>query len=71
MVSLVKASERIHNLPWVLSELGDNLARRMVCRLLRLSQLFAPISVLAVGVLVGAIVVGMFMPLIRIIARLS
>ena len=71
MVSLVKASERIHNLPWVLSELGDNLAQRMVRRLLRLSQLFAPISVLAVGVLVGAIVLGMFMPLIRIIARLS
>jgi len=71
MVPLVKSAEKIRNLPWVLSELGDNLAKRMVRRILRLSQLFAPISVLAVGVLVGTLVLGFFMPLIKLITELS
>jgi type II secretory pathway component PulF len=71
MVALVKAAEGIRNLPWVLSELGDNLARRVVGRLLRFSQLFAPISVVAVGVLVGFIVLGIFMPLIQIMMEMN
>jgi type IV pilus assembly protein PilC len=71
MVPLVQAAERMRNVPWVLSELGESLANRAARLLRRISLVFLPASVLAVGLLVGFIVLGMFMPLIAIITRLS
>jgi type II secretory pathway component PulF len=37
----------------------------------RLSQIIAPLSVVAVGLLVGLIVLGMFLPLVKMIEGLS
>jgi type IV pilus assembly protein PilC len=71
MVSVVQAAERMRNLPWVLSELGDSLAGRTVRYMRRLSQIIAPLSVVAVGLLVGLIVLGMFLPLVKMIEGLS
>lgn len=71
MVSLVEAAERARNLPWALSELGEHLANRAVVLLRRASLLFLPVSVIAVGLLVGFIVVGMFLPLVALMAELG
>jgi type II secretory pathway component PulF len=70
-VSLVQAGERARNLPWVLSELGEQLAARAVRLAQRLSLTLFPVAVVAVGVVVGFLVLGMFMPLVKIITELS
>jgi type IV pilus assembly protein PilC len=71
MVPLIQAAERMRNLPWALSELGENQGNRVVRMLQRFSQLTAPILLLGVGLLVGTVVVGMFMPIVDLITRTS
>lgn len=71
MVPLVHAAERAHNLPWALVELGDMLTNRTVRAMRRLSQVLSSLFVVALGALVGFIVIGIFMPLIEIITRLA
>ncbi len=70
-VPLVQAAERAHNLPWALRELGETLADRTVRALRRFSQFVFPLVVVALGLLVGCIVVGIFMPLIDLMTRLA
>lgn len=69
-VPLTQAAERARNLPWALAELAETLADRSVRALRRLSQFLFPLTVVALGVLVGVIVLGMFMPMIQIITGL-
>jgi type IV pilus assembly protein PilC len=71
MVPFVEAAERVRNLPWALAELGETLADRTVRVLRRLSQFLAPLLVMAVGLLVGVIVLGMFMPIVDLVSRLA
>src|SRR5262249_20365337 len=61
-VPLVYAAERVHNLPWALTELADTLADRSVRALRRFSQFVFPLVVVTLGLLVGTLVIGMFMP---------
>jgi type IV pilus assembly protein PilC len=71
MVPLVQAAERAHNLPWALAELGDHLADRTAVRVRRVLQTFFPLSVFAIGLLIGFVVVGMFLPLLKLMAEFS
>lgn len=71
MVPLVQAAERARNLPWALDELGENRATRRIRSLRRISLLFFPAVVVMIGLMVGFIVLGMFMPLVEIMTRLS
>jgi type IV pilus assembly protein PilC len=71
MVALVQAAERVRNLPWALGELGESMAERTVRSLRRFSQLFGPLLVMAVGLLVAVEVLGIFMPVIDIVTRLA
>ncbi len=71
MVPLVQAAECVQNLPWALAELGETLADRTVRALRRFSQFIFPVVVVALGVLVGFVVLGMFMPLIDLLTRLG
>ncbi len=71
MAALVQASERTQHLAWSLSELGDLLADRALRGLRRLSLLLSPAFVVAVGAVVGFVVIGLFMPLVEIISRLT
>ncbi len=69
MVPLVKAGERVGNLPWVLAELGKARVDRVI-RILRLtSKLLSPVILIAVGTLVAYIAVAMFLPLVNVITR--
>ncbi|CAN5353066.1 hypothetical protein BH10PLA2_BH10PLA2_33470 [soil metagenome] len=71
MAPLVHASERMHNLPWALNELGESMGERTVRTLRRLSQFVAPLLVIGVGLLVALEVLGIFMPVIEIVTRLA
>jgi type IV pilus assembly protein PilC len=71
MVPLVHAAERVRNLPWALTELGENrssLSRRL---LQRLSMGVFPVLVLVVGLMVGFIILGMFTPMIELVSRVG
>jgi type IV pilus assembly protein PilC len=70
-VALVQAGERACNLPWVLGELGEQLAVRTVRLSQQISLALFPIAVAAVGIIVGFLVVGMFLPLVKLITELS
>jgi type IV pilus assembly protein PilC len=70
-VALVQAGERARNLPWVLAELGEQLAARTVRLSQQLSLAMFPIAVVAIGIVVGFLVVGMFLPLLKLITELS
>ena len=70
-VALVQAAERVGNLPWVLMEVADALANRMVRRLRRISLLLFPVTLLGIGGLVAFMALGMFLPLIEIMTRLG
>ena len=67
MAPLVRAAERARNLPWALTELGEHLNLRSSRVLQRASMVLAPTIVVAIGVLVGFLVEGMFVPLIKLI----
>ncbi len=71
MVALVQAAGRVHNLPWALGELGESMGERTVRSLRRFSQFFAPLLVMAVGLLVAVEVLGIFSPVIDIVTRLA
>jgi type II secretory pathway component PulF len=71
LAPLVHAAERARTLPWALSELGDHLAGQAFRRVRRISLVAGPLMVVAVGALVAFIALGMFMPLIQLLTRLS
>jgi type IV pilus assembly protein PilC len=67
MAPLVRAAERARNLPWALTELGDHLSLRAARLLQRTYMVLAPTIVVAIGTVIGFLVVGMFIPLIKLI----
>jgi type II secretory pathway component PulF len=68
-VPLVQAAERMRNLPWALQELGDTLAGRVKRRLHHLSMVLAPLFLVAIGLLVGVVVIGFFMPIVELLSK--
>jgi type IV pilus assembly protein PilC len=71
MVPLLRTAERAGNLPWALGELADLLAQRSARRLQRLSLILFPVAIVGVGLLVGVMVLGIYMPLITLIDGLA
>jgi type II secretory pathway component PulF len=71
MTALLQAAERARNLPWALSELGGHLNQRAAVLVGRISMVLFPLSVFLVGLLVGFVVVGMFLPLLKIMEAVS
>lgn len=71
MVPLLDAAQRVHNLPWAMTELGETLSERTVRSLSRLSQIVFPVLVMSTGAVVCFIVLGMFMPVIDLITRMA
>jgi type IV pilus assembly protein PilC len=71
MAALVQTAERTRTLGWALRELGELLAGKAIRVARRLSMLFAPLMVIAVGCVVAMVVIGIFLPLINMIEALS
>jgi len=70
MVPLLQAAGRADNLPWALGELGESQAKRAVRLARRLVMAIFPISIMAIGLAVAAIALGMFLPLVELISEL-
>src|SRR5205807_10104182 len=71
MFPLLQSSERARNLPWALGELGEALGKRAARLMQRISLALTPVSVVMIGMLVAFAVLGIFMPLVKIMMELS
>jgi type II secretory pathway component PulF len=70
-LAVLKAAQRVGNLPWAMREMADSNRRRLAYRLNALVQLAYPPVIICVGLIVMFIVVALFYPLITIIQRLA
>lgn len=70
-VPLLRAAERVRNLPWCLEQLAGAMERRFWYRLRILLEVGYPACVVAMGVVVMLIVAGFFMPLVKLLNDLS
>jgi len=68
--AVLKAAQRVGNLPWAMREMADSNRRRLAYRLNALVQLAYPPVILCLGVIVLFIVSALFMPMISLITRL-
>ena len=69
--AVLKAAERVGNLPWALDEVSDSMRRRMAYRATAVLNVVFPIVLVAFGLVGGWIVIAMAMPLITLISQLS
>ena len=68
--AVFQAAQRNGNLQWALEEMADSAIRRLAyCLRFWLNVLF-PIALLITGILIGAIVIGLFLPLVSLIQGL-
>ncbi len=70
-LALIEAAQRVGNLPWALREIADVREKRYVFRVDTLVQLFRPVPIIAVGLLVAWICIAMFMPVVKLVNDLS
>jgi type IV pilus assembly protein PilC len=70
MVPLVQAAGRANNLPWALSELGESHAKNLFRLARRITLAIFPIAIVAMGLAIAAIALGMFLPLVQLISEL-
>jgi type IV pilus assembly protein PilC len=69
--AVLKAAQRVGNLPWAMREMADSNRRRLAYRLSALVQLAYPPVIICIGLIVMFIVVALFLPLITLVMRLS
>ncbi|MCA9246540.1 MAG: type II secretion system F family protein [Planctomycetales bacterium] len=69
--AVLQAAQRAGNLAWALREVAAAGQRRMIVRLQTLLSIGFPMLIFAVGSLVAFFVVGLFVPLIKLIASLT
>ena len=68
---LLECAERLGNLPWALQLIADSSERRLHHRGLWAFQLVRPVVVVAIGLVVGYVCIGLFLPLAKIIYESS
>ncbi|MFN0055116.1 MAG: type II secretion system F family protein [Planctomycetales bacterium] len=69
--ALLVAAQRVGNLGWALRGLADRLERRTQHRARLALEYLRPVAMLAAGGVVGFIVIGLFLPLVKLIHVLS
>ncbi|MGA2798427.1 MAG: type II secretion system F family protein [Thermoguttaceae bacterium] len=69
--AVLKAAQRVGNLPWAMREMADSNRRRLAYRLNALVQVAYPPVIICIGLMVMFIVVGLFYPLVSLIMRLT
>ena len=69
-LALISSAQRVGNLPWALREVADGIERRLALRLHRWLEFLAPVLLLLAGAIVMLVVVGLFIPLVRLIERM-
>ena len=68
---VLECAERLGNLPWALQLIANSSARRLHHRGLWAFQLVRPVVVVAIGLVVGYVCIGLFLPLAKLIYELS
>jgi type II secretory pathway component PulF len=69
--AVLKAAQRVGNLAWALDEMADSSLRRWAYRLRAVLNVVFPLLLLAIGIFVMLIVIGLFLPLIKLIEGLT
>ncbi len=69
--AVLQAAQRVGNLPWAMQEMAESARRRFFYRLQGIIQTVFPVAVVGFGLTIMFIVVALFMPLIKVIQRLT
>lgn len=69
--SVLASAQRAGNLPWALTGIAGNIERRTAFRLQALLEFVRPVALLVFGLAVGVVVVGMFLPLLKLVNDLT
>lgn len=70
-LALIEAAQRSGNLSWALREIADVREKRYLFRVDTLVQLFRPVPIIAVGLLVAWVCIAMFLPVIKLVNDLT
>jgi type II secretory pathway component PulF len=68
---VLKAAERVGNLPWALNETAERLSRRFTTRVMTATAILFPIVLVALGSVTFFASVGMILPLSKLITKLT
>ena len=69
-LAVLRAAQRVGNLPWALTEMADSVRRRLAYRVQAAAQMLFPPIVVLMGLMVMFVVVALFLPLIYLIQSL-
>ncbi len=69
--ALVRAAERVGNLPWALREIADSGERRFGYRLQACAHVLFPVVVAGIGLLIFLLAVAYFGPLVKLIQEMT
>jgi type II secretory pathway component PulF len=69
--AVLQSAERVGNLEWALEEMADSALRREIYRVQVLLQILFPVLLLVLAGLVFIFVVGLFLPLVKLIEALA
>ena len=67
--AVLECSQRLNNLPWALQLMADSAQRRLHRRVLLSFQVVRPVVIGALALVVGFICIGLFYPLIKLLAE--
>jgi type II secretory pathway component PulF len=70
-LAVLKAAQQVGDLPWALREMADSSRRRQAYRAQIWVGVLFPMTVLAIAVMIGMIVVSFFIPLVSLIQTLT
>jgi type II secretory pathway component PulF len=68
--ALLATAERVGNLSWALRGVADSIERRTAQRARVIAEFIRPIALLIAGAIVGVFVVGMFIPVVKVILEM-
>ena len=69
--ALLSSAERAGNLDWALRRTADNVDSRISFRFNALVEFVRPVLMLVYAGIVGVVVVGLFMPIVKLLSDLS
>jgi len=69
--AVLRAAQKVGNLPWALRETADSIERRLAYRLHALAGVIFPLAIVLIGLVVMIFVVGYFLPLVKLITSMT
>ena len=70
-IPLLRAAERVQNLPWTLEQLAESMEQGFWYRIRLVLEVGQPASVLVVGIIVALVSLAFFLPLVKLLNDLS